>query len=69
MKNAGMMAGGENAWYRRTLAELLDFLAAGKINPVVAERIPLAEAWRAHELIEQGSYAGKVVLTTAHGQP
>ncbi len=69
MANAGTMSGGENAWYRRTLAELLDFLAAGKINPVVAERIPLAEAWRAHELIEQGSYAGKVVLTTAHGQP
>ena len=64
MANAGTMAGGENAWYRRTLTELLDYLAAGKIDPVVAERIPLAEAWRAHELIEQGSYAGKVVLVT-----
>ena len=64
MANAGTMAGGENAWYRRTLTELLDYLAAGKINPIVAERIPLADAWRAHELIEHGGYAGKVVLVT-----
>lgn len=65
MANAGTMAGGENAWYRRTLAELLDYLAAGKIAPVVAERIPLAEASRAHELIERGRYSGKVVLVTS----
>jgi len=28
----------------------------------VAERIPLLEAVRAHELLERGGYAGKVVL-------
>jgi NADPH:quinone reductase-like Zn-dependent oxidoreductase len=49
-------------WYRETLAELLDLLAAGRIRPVVAERVPLAEAARAHELLERGGYAGKVVL-------
>jgi NADPH2:quinone reductase len=54
--------GKDNAWYRETLIELLDSLAAGKIKPVVAERIPLAEAARAHELLERGGYAGKVVL-------
>jgi NADPH2:quinone reductase len=54
----------DNAWYRETLAELLDLLAAGKIKPVVAERIPLTEAARAHELLERGRYAGKVVLGT-----
>ena len=54
----------DNAWYRGTLAELLDKLAAGEINPLVAERIPLVEAARAHELLEQGGYAGKVVLVT-----
>jgi NADPH:quinone reductase-like Zn-dependent oxidoreductase len=54
--------GKDNAWYRETLTELLDLLAAGKIKPVVAERIPLAEAARAHELLERGGYAGKVVL-------
>jgi NADPH2:quinone reductase len=54
----------DNAWYRATLTELLDLLAAGKINPVVADRIPLAEAARAHELLERGGYGGKVVLVT-----
>jgi NADPH:quinone reductase-like Zn-dependent oxidoreductase len=51
-------------WYRDTLAELLDSLAAGRLKPVVAERVPLVEAVRAHELIERGGYAGKVVLVT-----
>lgn len=54
--------GKDNAWYRKTLAELLDLLAKGKIKPVIAGRIPLAEAARAHELLEHGRYAGKVVL-------
>jgi NADPH:quinone reductase-like Zn-dependent oxidoreductase len=56
--------GKDNAWYRKTLTELLDLLAEGKIKPVVAERIPLAEAARAHERLERGRYAGKVVLVT-----
>jgi NADPH:quinone reductase-like Zn-dependent oxidoreductase len=51
-------------WYRETLAELLDSVAEGRLNPVVAERTPLLEAARAHELIERGGYAGKVVLVT-----
>jgi NADPH2:quinone reductase len=54
-----------NAWYRETLAELLGSLAEGRIQPVVAARIPLAEAARAHELLERGGYAGKVVLVTS----
>ncbi len=57
--------GEDNAWYRETLTELFDLLAAGKIKPVVAERIPLAEASRAHEILERGGYAGKVVLVTS----
>ena len=55
----------DNAWYRATLTELLDLLAAGQIKPVVADCIPLAEAARAHELLERGGYAGKVVLVTS----
>jgi NADPH:quinone reductase-like Zn-dependent oxidoreductase len=51
-------------WYRETLTGLLDLLAAGRIKPLVAERIPLAEAARAHELLERGGYAGKVVLVS-----
>ncbi len=57
--------GKDHAWYRETLTQLFDLLAAGRIRPVVAERIPLAEAARAHELLERGGYAGKVVLVTS----
>lgn len=49
-------------WYRQTLTTLLDYLAAGKIEPIIAARIPLLEAVRAHELLESGGHAGKVVL-------
>jgi NADPH2:quinone reductase len=52
----------EKSAQRETLAQLLDLLAAGKIKPVVAERIPLVEAACAHELLERGGHAGKVVL-------
>jgi len=51
-------------WYRRTLAELLDLAARGELQPIVAERIPLAEAARAHALLERGGHAGKIVLVT-----
>ena len=54
----------DNAWYRETLAELLDLLAAGKVKPVVAECFPLVEAVRAHERLDRGRYAGKMVLVT-----
>jgi NADPH:quinone reductase-like Zn-dependent oxidoreductase len=54
--------GKEKTWYRDTLRELVQLLAAGSIKPVVAQRIPLVDAARAHELLEQGEYAGKVVL-------
>lgn len=52
-------------WYRQTLTELLDLAAAGELKPLVAERMPLAEAARAHALLERGGYAGKIVLVTA----
>jgi NADPH2:quinone reductase len=52
------------AWYRETLAELLDLLARGKIRPVVAKQFPLAEAAAAHSFLERGRFAGKVVLVT-----
>ena len=54
----------DKAWYRETLAELLNLLAAGKLNPIIAERVPLNQASRAHEILESGQYAGKVVLVT-----
>jgi NADPH:quinone reductase-like Zn-dependent oxidoreductase len=58
----GSFAPAHNAWYRETLTELFDAAAAGKLKPVVAERFPLLEAARAHQMLERGGYAGKVVL-------
>ena len=52
----------DNVWYRETLEELIRLRAEGLIKPLVAERMPLVEAARAHELLEGGGYAGKVVL-------
>ena len=53
-----------NDWYRATLTDLLTSTANGDLNPVVAERIPLLEASRAHEQLERGGRAGKYVLIT-----
>ncbi len=50
-------------WYRESLAEFFDLAVTGKMKPVIAKRFPLLEAAGAHELIERGGYAGKVVLT------
>jgi len=60
--NLAVFAPAHPDWYRETLTELLNLLAAGSIKPMVAERIPLVEAARAHEMLERGGYAGKVVL-------
>ena len=50
--------------YSETLTQLLDWLADGRLTPLVHERVPLLEAARAHEILEQGKYAGKVVLVS-----
>ena len=39
-------------WFREDLALLLGLLAKGRIQPIVAERLPLEEVVRAHELRE-----------------
>ena len=51
-------------WYRSTLSELIDLTASGSIQPLVSARFPLADASRAHERLERGGHAGKVVLVT-----
>ena len=47
---------------REATEELLRLLAAGKIRPAISTRLPLAEAARAHALIESGAVQGKLVL-------
>jgi NADPH:quinone reductase-like Zn-dependent oxidoreductase len=49
-------------WFPEDLRHLLGLLAEKKIHPHVAERLPLREAQRANELIEQAKVAGKIVL-------
>ena len=50
------------AMFREDLASLFDLLLRKEIKPVIARRLPLAEARRAHELLEQGGVTGKIVL-------
>ena len=40
-------------------------VAEGSVRSLVHERVPLAEAPRAHELMESGSHSGKILLTVA----
>ena len=49
-------------WFREDLQILFNFLKQGKIKPVIAARMPLNEAARAHDLLERGSVIGKIVL-------
>ena len=47
------------------LGEIARLIDAGKVRPVVAATMPLAEAARAQELLEREHIRGKVVLTIA----
>ncbi len=49
-------------WFEEDFRALLDLLRRGAIHPVVAERLPLTEARRAHELLERTAATGKLVL-------
>jgi len=49
-------------WFREDLAAMLELLRNQKIKPQISERLPLREAARAHELIEQAKVTGKIVL-------
>ncbi len=50
------------AWFRQDLMTLFDLLQQRKIKPLIAQRFPLTEARRAHELLEKGGVTGKIVL-------
>jgi NADPH2:quinone reductase len=50
------------ALFRQDLVALLDLLQQQKIKPVIAQRFPLTEARRAHELLGKGGVTGKIVL-------
>src|SRR5829696_246009 len=48
--------------FREDFSALLELLRGDKIHPVVAERLSLSEARRAHELLESSASTGKLVL-------
>ena len=57
-------------WFRQDMATLFDLLVDGKITPIIAHDLPLADAARAHEVLGGGHVTGKIVLhnpdTQAH---
>src|SRR5438094_6912703 len=46
------------AWFREDFRALLELLRRGEIHPVVAQRLPLANARRAHELLKRTAPKG-----------
>lgn len=48
--------------YREDLARLVALLAEGKLAPVIAARLPLADAAEAHRRLGAGEAVGKIVL-------
>jgi NADPH:quinone reductase len=42
--------------------EIIRLLAEGAIRPPIFDRVPLAEARRAHELLESGKVLGKLIM-------
>ncbi len=50
------------AWFRNDLLTLLDLLHQKKIQPLIAQRLPLCQARHAHELLGRGGVIGKIVL-------
>ncbi|GGY12354.1 hypothetical protein GCM10010358_75940 [Streptomyces minutiscleroticus] len=48
--------------YERHGRELWDLARSGRLRPTVHAALPLAEAARAHEIIESRANLGKVVL-------
>jgi NADPH2:quinone reductase len=49
-------------WFQADFLALLEMLRRGEIHPVVAERLPLSEVRRAHELLGSTAAKGKIVL-------
>jgi NADPH2:quinone reductase len=50
------------ALFRQDLITLFELLQQHKIKPLVAQRFPLEQARRAHELLGEGGVTGKLVL-------
>jgi NADPH2:quinone reductase len=56
-------------WFRQDLIALFDLLQQRRIEPLIARRLPLAEARQAHELLGKGGVTGKIVLVRNGSSP
>lgn len=55
---------GKTALCADVVARLWPMFADGRVTPVVHATVPLAQAARAHEMLEAGGAVGKILLTT-----
>ncbi|MDA0340158.1 MAG: zinc-binding dehydrogenase [Proteobacteria bacterium] len=53
---------GSNSWEREDLVHLMDYIQAGKMNPVIDKTLPLTEAAEGIRLLEDREVFGKVVI-------
>jgi acryloyl-coenzyme A reductase len=60
LKNVSMLSATSTT--RKQLEDCLALVARGVIKPIVSLALPLEQAARAHELVESGKSAGRVVL-------
>ncbi|MSP68544.1 MAG: zinc-binding dehydrogenase [Alphaproteobacteria bacterium] len=60
LKNISLLAA--NSTTRKQLQDSLQLMRRGQIRPVIAETLPLAEAARAHALVEAGAPIGRLLL-------
>ena len=47
----------------RDFLDVMKCIFRGQLKPIVDRVLPLAEAWKGHELIEQRAVFGKLILT------
>ena len=53
---------GSNSWEREDLTQLMDYIDAGKMDPVIDKILPLKEASEGIRLLEDREVFGKVVI-------
>jgi NADPH:quinone reductase-like Zn-dependent oxidoreductase len=58
----GAMRRSRPDWFKEDLATLFGMLAENRIDPAIAEIVPLSEVRRAHERVEAGEVQGKLVM-------
>lgn len=60
--NVKVLQASHPEWFKEDLTALFSMLSRREIQPVIAARLPLRDAPRAHELLEKAQVIGKIVL-------